>query len=170
MKAFGIVGYSGSGKTTLLCALIPYLREAGLQVAAIKATHHDIDWDQPGKDSYRLREAGAEAVLLQGPERCFVVRRSPRHWRTTLDLLGTGLDLVLVEGNKDWPIPKIEVHRPALGRGLWAEQDPQVIAVASDGPLTGPAADTLPRLDLNDPPAIGRYLLTSMGWRITEEP
>jgi len=169
MKAFGIVGYSGSGKTTLLCALIPYLRAEGLRVAAIKATHHDIDWDRPGKDSYRLREAGAEAVLLQGPQRSFIARRTPAGWRQTLDLLGPDLDLVLVEGNKGWPIPKIEVHRPALGRGLWAEQDPQVIAIASDVALADTLVGSLPCLDLNDPPAIGRHILASIGWPSTEE-
>ena len=165
MKAFGIVGYSGSGKTTLLCALIPWFRANGLRVAAIKATHHDIEWDRPGKDSYRLREAGAEAVLLQGPKRSFLTRQSSSDWRVSLDWLGSGLDLVLVEGKKDWPIPKIEVYRPELGHRLWAEQDPGVVAIASDQPLTGP----LPRLDLNDPPAIGRYILASIGWKIYEE-
>lgn len=118
MKAFGIVGYSGSGKTTLLCALIPWFRANGLRVAAVKATHHDIEWDRPGKDSYRLREAGAEAVLLQGPKRSFLTRQSSSDWRVSLDWLGSGLDLVLVEGKKDWPIPKIEVYRPELGHRL----------------------------------------------------
>ncbi|WP_414039510.1 molybdopterin-guanine dinucleotide biosynthesis protein B [Acidithiobacillus sp. M4-SHS-6] len=164
MKTIAVIGYSGSGKTTLLCALIPLLHAKGLRIAVVKATHHEVDWDTPGKDSFRLREAGAEAVLLQGPKRWFTTCRAPE----TVDLesmaacLPTPADLLFLEGHKGLPIPKIEVHRPSLQKPLLALEDPQIIAVASDVPLSIHCSV----LDLNAPETIAKFIHT---W-IHEEP
>ncbi|MDD2746558.1 MAG: molybdopterin-guanine dinucleotide biosynthesis protein B [Acidithiobacillus ferrooxidans] len=156
MKALGVVGYSGSGKTTLLCALIPLLRGYGLKVAVVKSTHHDVDWDAPGKDSYRLREAGADAVLLQGPRRWFMTRPAPTE--VSLETIRASLqpppDLLLLEGNKALAVAKIEVHRPALGHPLLAAEDPRIMAVATDGVLPIPGV----QLDLNTPSAIAQFI------------
>lgn len=156
MKALGVVGYSGSGKTTLLCALIPLLRGYGLKVAVVKSTHHDVDWDAPGKDSYRLREAGADVVLLQGPKRWFMTRPAPTE--VSLETIRASLqplpDLLLMEGNKALAVPKIEVHRRGLGRPLLAPDDPCIMAVATDGVLDIPCV----QLDLNTPSAIAQFI------------
>ncbi|MHB8980428.1 MAG: molybdopterin-guanine dinucleotide biosynthesis protein B [Acidithiobacillus ferrooxidans] len=156
MKAIGVVGYSGSGKTTLLCALIPLLRGYGLKVAVVKSTHHDVDWDAPGKDSYRLREAGADVVLLQGPKRWFMTRPAPTE--VSLETIRASLqplpDLLLMEGNKALAVPKIEVHRRGLGRPLLAPDDPCIMAVATDGVLDIPCV----QLDLNTPSAIAQFI------------
>ena len=156
MKALGVAGYSGSGKTTLLCALIPLLRAADLRIAMVKSTHHDVDWDTPGKDSYRLREAGAETVMLQGPKRWFTTCPAPE--QVTLESIVASLpapaDLLLIEGNKALPIPKIEVHRPALQKPLLAAEDHRIIAVASDATLLTHCAV----LDLNAPESIAQFI------------
>ena len=156
MKTLCVVGYSGSGKTTLLCALIPLLRGYGLKVAVVKSTHHDVDWDVPGKDSYRLREAGADAVLLQGPKHWFMSRPAPTE--VNLETISASLqplpDLLLMEGNKALALPKIEVHRPSLGRPLLAADDPCIMAVATDSVLDIPGV----QLDLNTPSAIARFI------------
>ncbi|MHB0889348.1 molybdopterin-guanine dinucleotide biosynthesis protein B [Acidithiobacillus sp.] len=156
MIALGIVGYSGSGKTTLLCAVLPLLRQKGMRLAAVKSTHHDVEWDQPGKDSYRLREAGAETVLLTGPQRWFLARQTPvaAGLAELLEALDPTTDLALVEGWKALPIPKIEVHRPAHGKALLAPGDARILAVASDGPILGDQ----PRLDLNAPEAVAEFI------------
>ncbi|WP_346347714.1 molybdopterin-guanine dinucleotide biosynthesis protein B [Igneacidithiobacillus siniensis] len=156
MLTLGIIGYSGVGKTTLLCSLIPHLRAGGLRVAAIKASHHDVRWDQPGKDSWRLQEAGAEPVLLAGPQRWYLNRAAaPGDWEAMLASLQPRPDLVLSEGNQDWPIPRLLVHRAALGRELRWNPGDQVLAVASDTPLQL----DVPCLDLNDPSAIAQFIL-----------
>jgi molybdopterin-guanine dinucleotide biosynthesis protein B len=160
MKVLGIVGYSGAGKTTLFCALLPLLRAQGLRVGAIKATHHDVRWDQPGKDSWRLQEAGAEPVLLAGPKRWYLSRAAaPGDWAAQLATLQPVPDLVLSEGNTDWPVPRLLVHRAALGKPLRRFAGDQVLAVATDAAIE----TDLPCLDLNDPPSIARFLLTWYG-------
>ncbi len=160
MKILGITGHSGSGKTTLLCHVIPLLRENRLQVAAIKATHHDIRWDTPGKDSYRLQEAGADPVLLQGPQRWYMARRAvPGDWDTLVASLQPPPDLVLSEGNHGWEIPGIEVYRSALGKPRRCPAHGSTIAIASDGPIPG----RLPVLDLNRPQEICEFILQWYG-------
>lgn len=156
MKTLGVVGYSGSGKTTLLCALIPLLRAHRLQVAVVKSTHHDLDLDIAGKDSHRLREAGADAVLLQGPKRWWLTRPAPAE--VNLESIGSSVqpqpDLLLMEGNKTLAVPKIEVHRQDLGHPLLAAEDPLILAVVTDTVLDIPQ----PQLNLNDPPAVAVFL------------
>jgi molybdopterin-guanine dinucleotide biosynthesis protein B len=134
MKVFGIAGYSGSGKTTLIERVLPQLAARGLRVAVIKHTHHDFDIDRPGKDSWRAREAGATAVLLASDHRTALLTEHPDAPPTLGDLL-TNLppcDLVLVEGYKREPIPKLEVHRKANAKPWLFPDDPDILAVASD--------------------------------------
>ncbi len=161
----GFCAFSGTGKTTLLTKLIPLMRERGLRLGVIKHAHHSFDVDQPGKDSYRLRHAGAEQMLIASRRRLALMRELDdlRREPTLSDLLpyldGAGLDLILVEGFKRAPLPKIELHRPSLGHPLMHPQDPNVIAVASDAPLT--PTRPLPLLDLNRPEAILAFI---QGW------
>lgn len=133
----GFVGYSGAGKTTLLKHLLPVLRARGLRVGMIKHAHHDFDIDTPGKDSYELRRAGADQMLVASARRWALMVEH----RDTVEPLLDGLvqrldratlDLILVEGFKHESITKIEVHRVALGKPLLYPQDPQVIALATD--------------------------------------
>lgn len=158
----GFYAASGTGKTTLLTALIPLLGARGLRVAVVKHTHHRFDLDQPGKDSYRLRSAGADQVLLASRERMALLREfrdgrpEPRLAELVACLDLATVDLVLVEGFKHEPFAKIELHRPALGRPLLHPDDPHVIALATDGPVT--LARPLPVLDLNQPEQIARFI------------
>lgn len=159
MMTLGFAGYSGAGKTTLLTAIIPLLRRSSMRVAVIKTTHHDVEWDSPGKDSYRLREAGAEQVLLAGPRRWYWVRDFGEVREPHLDALVAALpeeaDICLVEGLRDGPFPKIEVHRPALQKPLLATHDAWIRAVASDAPV----ATEVPVLPLNEPAAVADFIL-----------
>ncbi len=158
----GFAAYSGTGKTTLLRQLLPILRDAGHRVAVIKFTHHDVELDKPGKDSYELRKAGASQMLIASAWRWVWIEdhpgpREPR-LRDAVDHLDQQrLDLILVEGFKHEAFPKIELHRPATGHDPLFPDDPDIIAVASDDPsLQAPASLTV--LDLNDIPAIAAFV------------
>ncbi|OYD25170.1 molybdopterin-guanine dinucleotide biosynthesis protein B [Oceanimonas baumannii] len=157
----GMAGFSGSGKTTLLRALLPQLRAEGLRLAVIKHTHHNVEQDTPGKDSYELRHAGASQTLLAGPERSILTLESPRPQEPTLTaslaMLDTSvLDLVLVEGFRDEPVSKLEIHRPAHQKPLLCQHDRHILAVATDDPAL-PAP--VPLLDLNQPHMITACIL-----------
>ncbi len=159
MKVLGIVGWSGSGKTTLLTALLPLLRAQGLTVSTVKHTHHGFDMDRPGKDTYRHREAGAHEVLVSGGKRWALLHEVSGPDPTLPDLLArmTPVDIVLVEGFKSHPFPKLEVHRPALGKPpIWPEQ-PDIVAVATDAPLTCDRAV----LPLNQPDQVAAWILAT---------
>ena len=173
MKVFGLAGYSGSGKTTLLEALIPRLNAAGLRVSLIKHAHHRFDIDQPGKDSYRLREAGCSEVLLVSDHRWVLMHELRGEPEPSLEdqiARFSDCDLVLVEGFKHTPIPKLEVHRPSVGKPLIAGSGMEsIVAVATDeakavagqsGLPTG-----LPILDLNDRDAIADFILRHTGFK-----
>lgn len=160
---------SGVGKTTLLTTLIPVLTLHGLRISVIKHAHHTFDIDHPGKDSYRLREAGAIQMLLGSNKRWALMTELSRIGNGGKPELGLAellphidesmVDLILVEGFKGEAIPKIEVVRPELGNPLLAESDPNVIAIASDGPVN----TKLPVLDLNDPLEIAKFVLSWLG-------
>jgi len=157
VKVLGLVGWSGSGKTTLLTALVPIFRARGLSVSTIKHAHHGFDMDRPGKDSYRHRAAGAAEVLVMGGSRWALLHEMagpPPPFEALLGRLAP-VDLVLVEGFKSHPYPKIEVYRPALGKPpIWPEQ-PGVLAVATDGEAPGAPI----RLPLDDPPSVADWAL-----------
>jgi len=163
LPLLGFAAFSGTGKTTLLSALLPLLRRQGIRIGVIKHAHHDFEIDHPGKDSHRLRQAGASQMLIASRDRLAWIEETPGQTREptlaqTLSLLDTTkLDLVLVEGFKREAFPKIELHRPSQGRPLLHPGDPDIIAVASDAPLLAGSGD-LPLLDLNQPPEIARFV------------
>lgn len=133
----GFAAFSGTGKTTLIEQLIPLLIEHGLRIALVKHSHHDIEMDKPGKDSYRLRKAGASQVVLAGTHRsiCFHEHQQAHDSQLSeqLALLNTDcLDLVLVEGYRDQYFPKIELHRSVLGKPFLYPNDPDIIALVCD--------------------------------------
>lgn len=156
----GFAAYSGTGKTTLLVRLLPLLKAEGLRVAMIKHAHHDFDIDKPGKDSYELRKAGADQMLIASDRRWALMTETNEGANPRLeDLIGRlnldECDLVLVEGFRHVAFAKIELHRPSLGKDLIYPDDTNIIAVASDEKI--PTAD-LPWLNLNDPQEIADYI------------
>ncbi len=159
----GFCAWSGTGKTTLLTALIPLLREQGLRLGVLKHAHHGFDIDRPGKDSWRLRKAGAEQMLVASRNRIALIReRTADSGEPALDELlemleMDRLDLVLVEGFKHEVFPKIELHRPSMQRPLLCGRLRHIIAVAGDEPLSLPRP--LPLLDLNRPQDIVDFIL-----------
>ncbi|MBK1669754.1 molybdopterin-guanine dinucleotide biosynthesis protein B [Rhodovibrio sodomensis] len=166
--AFGLAGWSGSGKTTLVRQLIPALVARGVRVSTIKHAHHDFDIDQPGKDSYEHRAAGAGEVLVSSARRWALMHEHRGAPEPTLDELIAKLgpcDLVLVEGFKGETHPKLEVYRPDAGKPRLAGEVPGVVAVASDAPLAavGPSGAHLPSLDLNDVAGIAAFILDYTG-------
>ncbi|MEX5383673.1 molybdopterin-guanine dinucleotide biosynthesis protein MobB [Cronobacter muytjensii] len=160
----GITAWSGTGKTTLLKTLIPLLRERGIRPGLIKHTHHDMDVDTPGKDSYELRKAGAAQTLVASTKRWALMTETPDEKDPDLYFLAsrmdsTQLDVILVEGFKHDAIAKIILFRKAAGReATELKPDRHVIAVASDIPLSG---IDLPVLNLNDPAQITAFIA---GW------
>lgn len=167
LPLIGFSAFSGTGKTTLLKRLLPILRERGLRIAVIKHAHHLFEIDHPGKDSHELRAAGASQTLVASRRRMALVTEFEQgHPEPTLNELlsaldPNGIDLVLVEGFKHAAFPKIELHRPALGKPMLCLRDPQIVAIATDGEIPA-APDALPRLDLNDPDEIARFIQTLM--------
>jgi molybdopterin-guanine dinucleotide biosynthesis adapter protein len=138
MRIIGLAGWSGSGKTTLLTRAIPRLVARGLSVSTLKHAHHDFDIDQPGKDSHRHRMAGATEVLIGSDVRWALVHELRGQAEPALGALLqklSSVDLVVIEGYKRAPHPKLEVHRAAVGKPLLHPEDPHIVAIASDGPL-----------------------------------
>jgi len=159
----GFVAFSGTGKTTLLKHLIPILKARGLHLALIKHTHHQFDIDTPGKDSYELRQAGAEQVMVASRHRWALMVETPNQnddpqLDSLIDHLDTNaLDLILVEGFKHAAVSKIELHRPILNKPVLFPEDPNIIAVASDAPPT--QQTDLPVLALDNPEAIADFVM-----------
>ena len=154
----GLAGYSGSGKTTLLEKLIPLLVGRGLRVAVIKHAHHDFDIDQPDKDSYRQRKAGASQVLVTSAHRWALIHELRDEAEPTLEQCCARLapcDLVLVEGYKHAGIPKLEINRSPMMHPYLYPFDPHIIAVATDQRIALP----LPVLDINAPQAVAEFII-----------
>jgi molybdopterin-guanine dinucleotide biosynthesis protein MobB len=159
MRVFGLAGWSGSGKTTLLTRLIPALVARGVAVSTVKHAHHNFDVDQPGKDSWKHRQAGASEVLIASSARWALMHEHRGAREPGLaELLAhmTPVDLVIVEGFKGDAFPKIEIHRPSVGKPLLYPDDPDIVAVASDAPIPGLR---LPRVALDDIDAIASLIL-----------
>lgn len=166
VPVLGVAAWSGTGKTTLLVQVLDQLKVAGFAVGVIKHAHHRFDIDHPGKDSYELRKAGARQMLVASRARLALVVERAHEQEPRLDELVAmldqdALDLVLVEGFKSEPFPKIELHRPSLGLPLLFPGDPSIVAVATDGLLAMPTA--LPLLDLNRPRQITDFILGYLG-------
>lgn len=158
MKIFGFSGWSGSGKTTLIERLIPLFVGQSLRVSLIKHAHHDFDVDQPGKDSYRHRKAGASEVLVSSGQRWALMHELRGAPEPGLDELVQHIapcDLLLVEGFKKEAIPKLEVYRAQVGKPLLFPDDPYIVAVASDVPLTH---DIL-TIDINNNDQVAEFIL-----------
>ena len=165
-NVLGFAGYSGAGKTTLLKQIIPLLKEQGLRVGLIKKSHHAVEIDKPGKDSYELRKAGASPVMLSSSLcRAIITQHDVAQERSLAEELPffdrTGVDLILVEGFKLEPFPKIELHRPSLGKPLLFPSDPSIIAIATDGIL--PDEPGIPQFDINSPRLIADFILAFLG-------
>jgi molybdopterin-guanine dinucleotide biosynthesis adapter protein len=162
-KIFGVIGWSGSGKTTLLVSLLAELTGGGLRVSTLKHTHHSVDLDRPGKDTYHHRQAGATEVVLLSSSRWTLMhelRGAPEPTPQDLVPRLAPVDLVLAEGFKRSSLDKLEVFRPALGRLPLYPNDPTIVAVASDMPLdTAP----LPCLPLAEPATIARFIVRHCG-------
>src|SRR5215467_10690334 len=153
-RVIGIAGWSGAGKTTLLTRLIPALVQRGLRIATIKHAHHAFDVDQPGKDSYEHRKAGASEVIVSSARRWVVMHELGDSGEASLaELLrkASPCDLILVEGFKRDPLPKIEVFRRSVGKPALHVEDERIVAIASDG---APPAARIPVLGLDDAEAV----------------
>lgn len=136
MRVFGIAGHSGMGKTTLLEHIIPELQMRGMVVSLIKHSHKNLDIDHPGKDSYRLREAGCQELLLMGSRRWALMHELHADAEPSLPyLLGRlqACDLVLIEGFKHGDFPKLEVWRPEVGKPPLGPDWPGMAAIATNG-------------------------------------
>ena len=160
----GVVGWSGSGKTTLLEGLVARLAQQGLRVNIVKHSHHDIELEPPRKDSARLRLAGAAEVMIASPYRFAIMRELRAEPEPGLDALLARLspaDLTLVEGYKWESLPKLEVHRPSLGKPALFQDDVTILAVVSDAARPVDARAGLAWLDLND---LGRVVDWVCGW------
>ena len=161
MRIIGLAGWSGSGKTTLLTKVIPRIIARGLTVSTLKHAHHDFDIDQPGKDSHAHRLAGATEVLIGSRRRWALVHELRAEDEPKLPALLSKLspvDLVLIEGYKREPHPKLEIHRRSLGSPLLATSDPAIVAIASDVAL--PSAK-VPVIALDDLDRIVDVLIRS---------
>jgi molybdopterin-guanine dinucleotide biosynthesis protein MobB len=158
-RVIGIVGWKNNGKTTLVVRLVDHLVGRGLEVSTVKHAHHSVDIDQPGKDSWRHREAGATEVVLATARRWALIHELRAEAEPPLEEIlakMADVDLVIVEGFKRFGQPKIEVHRRERGTPLLARDDPTIVAVASDEPIQGLS---VPVLDLDDIEAIAGLVL-----------
>jgi molybdopterin-guanine dinucleotide biosynthesis protein B len=159
MRIIGLAGWSGSGKTTLIKKLIPSLIARGSSVSTLKHAHHGFDLDQPGKDSFFHRTAGATEVIISSARRWAILhelREEPEWDLPALVAKMSPVDLVLVEGFKRDAFPKLEIHRAANGKPLIHPDDPHIVAIAADIAL--PQAK-IPVIDLNNVEAIADLLL-----------
>lgn len=162
MKIYGVTGWKNAGKTGLMERLVAEITARGLRVSTIKHAHHSFDVDQPGRDSYRHRAAGAEEVLLASQYRVALMQELRGAPEPSLDSLLARLnpvDLVLIEGYKREPHPKVEAFRAVNDHPLIATDDPSIRALAADCPLD----IDRPVFDLNDTAAIAAFILRDVG-------
>ncbi len=162
MKVYGVTGWKNNGKTGLMERLVAEFTGQGLRVSTLKHAHHATDVDHEGTDSYRHRTAGAQEVVLASAHRVAVMQELRGALEPSLiELLArmTPVDLILVEGYKNAPHPKIEAHRVVAGQPLIAPNDPTIRAVASDTPMD---LDR-PVFDLNDTLAIATFIANDLG-------
>ena len=161
----GFAAFSGTGKTTLLEKVIPLLRAKGLRLGLIKASHHTIEPDKPGKDSYRLRHAGVDQLLLSTPGRAICITERPDEDPRFEDQLAlidqSRVDMVLVEGFRDAAIPKIELHRSDFDRPFIYPQDSHIFALCHDRPEEPDCS--LPQLDINQPEQVAEFIWQQLG-------
>jgi molybdopterin-guanine dinucleotide biosynthesis protein B len=163
MRIIGLAGWSGSGKTTLLVRLLPELTRRGLRVSTMKHAHHEFDVDQPGKDSYRHRAAGATEVMVASAARWALMhehRGGDEPTAAQLMAHMTRVDLLIVEGFKREGHDKIEIHRQATGKPLLYPDDPHIVAVLSDQPL---ADCPLPVIDVDNAAAVADFIMAHCG-------
>jgi molybdopterin-guanine dinucleotide biosynthesis protein B len=158
----GFAAASGTGKTTLLTQLIPLLKNAGLRVGLIKHSHHDFEIDHEGKDSFRLRHAGATPMVLVSKYRRVLIEEFSTQIEPTLNdqialFNPAETDLILVEGFRNASVPKIELHRADLNKPFLHPNDPYIIAIATDVKLN----TDLPQLNLNQPVEIADFILNT---------
>jgi len=159
MRIFGLAGWSGSGKTTLMAALIPELVDRGVTVSTVKHAHHSFDIDQPGKDSWRHRQAGAQEVMIASAHRWALMHELRDDPEPDLDMLlqqMSPVDVVLIEGFKRHRHPKVEIYRRSLGKPLLHPDDPDIVAIASD---EARAEFSVPWLHLSDVATIADLIL-----------
>jgi molybdopterin-guanine dinucleotide biosynthesis protein B len=152
MRIIGLAGWSGSGKTTLITKLVPCLTRRGLRVSTLKHAHHGFDLDQPGKDSFMHREAGAVEVIVSSAKRFAILhelRDEPEWSLAPLVKKMSPVDLVLVEGYKRDPFPKLEIHRAGNGKPLLQPSDQHIVAIASDLALSSAAVPVIPLDDVD---------------------
>jgi molybdopterin-guanine dinucleotide biosynthesis protein B len=159
MKILGLGGWSGAGKTTLLSKLIPELIRRGISVSTMKHAHHGFDVDQPGKDSYVHRQAGATEVLIASEKRWALMHELRGENEGSAAVLAkhmSPVDLLLVEGFKREPHDKLEIYRAENGKPLLSTSDPSYVAILTDTPVSETG---LPVIDLNDIPAIADFIV-----------
>jgi molybdopterin-guanine dinucleotide biosynthesis adapter protein len=161
MRIYGVIGWKNAGKTSLMERLVSEITARGFTVSTVKHVHHDVDLDQPGKDSFRHRAAGASEVVLASAHRFALMRehRGPEPDLREILARMAPVDLILVEGYKRDAHAKIEVFRAEAGHSLIQPTDPLIRAVATDVPLELP----VPRLDLNNTAQIADFILQEVG-------
>lgn len=162
----GFAAFSGTGKTTLLSSVIPILKQRGYRVGMIKHAHHQFDIDHPGKDSYELRKAGADQMLIASNKRWALMVENPANDNdpSLQKLIGqldsVSVDIILVEGFKSESFPKIELHRPEVNSNLMYQSDKNIIAIATDKSLI--LADKIPQLDINNPNQVADFVIANI--------
>ena len=163
MRIYGVTGWKNTGKTGLMERLVTEITARGFTVSTLKHAHHATEIDQPGRDSYRHREAGAREVLVASPNRWALMHELRGADEPPMeDLLAkmSPVDLVIIEGYKRGPHPKVETHRAEAGRDLLAPENPTIRAVASDSRHDGLS---VPVFDLNDTKAVADFILAEVG-------
>lgn len=167
MKAIGIVGWKNSGKTTLIARLIPELIARGLSVSTVKHVHHEVDLDEPGKDTYVHRAAGAVDVAMLSDSRWAVMHERRPGGHSLAELQGlfdqmTPVDLVLVEGFKSFAMPKIDVRSARTATPAEPVVDHDVIAIVSDGGIDS----TVPNFNHDDLEGLADFIVEFVGTRV----